>query len=142
MVAVNRKKEYFGTMALKGCKKPIGSGRQPGSVNKTTSSIKAAFIAAFDNLGGIPALVEWGKENPTDFYKLVSRLIPVEVQAKSDVMLTHSITETDAQIIARYERQRHAQSAAIADDGAKTIVGTLREIEHSGASSDWQAQTH
>lgn len=128
--------------APKGKPRPSGAGRRAGTPNKTTASIKAAFVAAFDNLGGIPALVEWGKENPTDFYKLVSRLIPVEVQAKSDVMLTHSITETDAQIIARYERQRHAQSAAIADDGAKTIVGTLREIEHPGASSDWQAQTH
>lgn len=128
--------------APKGQPRPPGAGRKAGTPNKTTSSIKAAFVAAFDKLGGVPALVKWGQDNPTDFYKLVSRLIPVEVQAKSDVMLTHSITETDAQIIARYERQRHAQSAAIADDGAKTIAGTLREIEHSGASSDWQAQTH
>lgn len=128
--------------AIKGQPRPPGAGRKAGTPNRATASIKGAFVEAFDKLGGVPALVAWGKDNPTDFYKLVSRLIPVEVQSTADVRLTHTLTETDAQIIARFERQRHAQPATIDDDGTKTIVGTLREIEYSGASSDGQAQTH
>lgn len=33
---------------------------------------------AFDLIGGVPALVTWGKKNPTEFYRLWSRLIPKE----------------------------------------------------------------
>jgi len=66
-------------MALKGCKKPPGSGRQPGSVNKNTASIKGAFVEAFDKLGGATALAAWAQDNPTDFYKLASKLIPTEL---------------------------------------------------------------
>jgi len=105
-------------------------------------SFRAAIMEACEQLGGTAALVEWARENPTEFYKICARLIPVEVQSTADVRLTHTLTETDAQIIARFERQRHAQPATIDDDGTKTIVGTLREIEYSGASSDGQAQTH
>lgn len=58
---------------------PKIGGRQPGSINKLTKSVKEAFAEAFDRMGGADALVEWGKENPTDFYKLASKLIPVDV---------------------------------------------------------------
>ena len=53
-------------------------GRKPGSKNKTTASIKDALIKAFDELGGVPRLVQWGKTNPNDFYKLWARLAPQE----------------------------------------------------------------
>ena len=56
-------------------------GRQKGTPNRTTASIKAAFVEAFEKLGGVDALVAWGNENPTDFYKLAARLIPTEVKA-------------------------------------------------------------
>jgi hypothetical protein len=56
-------------------------GRQKGTPNKATASIKAAFVEAFDNLGGVKALVNWAKDNPTEFYRLASKLIPTEVHA-------------------------------------------------------------
>lgn len=40
---------------------------------------------AFDLMGGVPALVVWGRSNPTEFYRLWVRLIPkesVEVSAQ------------------------------------------------------------
>ena len=54
-------------------------GRPPGIENKLTQSVKAAFQAAFDELGGAEGLAEWAQENKTDFYKLYARLIPVDV---------------------------------------------------------------
>ena len=59
--------------------KPKTGGRKPGVVNKATASVKEAFAEAFDKLGGAEALVAWGRENPTDFYKLASKLIPTDV---------------------------------------------------------------
>lgn len=55
-----------------------GKGRPKGSKNKFTKSAREAFQFAFDELGGPAQLAEWGKANPTEFYKLYGRLIPVE----------------------------------------------------------------
>lgn len=60
---------------------PKTGGRQKGGVNKFTSSVKDAFAEAFTNMGGSQALLEWGKKNPTDFYKLASKLIPSDINA-------------------------------------------------------------
>jgi hypothetical protein len=60
-------------------KKLENSGRKPGQPNHLTVSVKQAFGEAFDKMGGAQALLEWGKKNPTDFYKLSSKLIPTEV---------------------------------------------------------------
>jgi hypothetical protein len=54
-------------------------GRQKGTPNRYTASVKEAFAQAFEDMGGADALVNWGRENPTDFYKLASKLIPLEL---------------------------------------------------------------
>jgi hypothetical protein len=56
-----------------------GAGRPVGSVNKVTKSVKDALTEAFDELGGVPSLVRWARMQPTDFYKLWSRLLPIQI---------------------------------------------------------------
>jgi hypothetical protein len=56
-------------------------GRKPGSLNATTASVKAALVKAFDQRGGVKALVAWAEEQPTAFYQLWGRLAPTEVTA-------------------------------------------------------------
>lgn len=63
---------------------PKTGGRKKGVPNKTTSEVKKALTEAFDKMGGIPSLVEWGKENPTEFYKLWVKLIPVQQNVPAD----------------------------------------------------------
>lgn len=53
-------------------------GRKKGTPNKVTQSARAAFQLAFDKAGGAKAMTVWAKANPTEFYKLYARLIPVE----------------------------------------------------------------
>ena len=55
-------------------------GRKKGSLNKTTVEVKTALQEAFAKLGGVKSLVKWGEENPTDFYKIWSKLIPTEIK--------------------------------------------------------------
>ena len=55
-----------------------GKGRPKGIPNRLTKSAREAFQLAFDQMGGGPKLAEWAKKNPTEFYKLYARLIPVE----------------------------------------------------------------
>jgi hypothetical protein len=54
-------------------------GKPKGCLNKTTISVKNALIEAFDLMGGVPALVKWARMNQTDFYKLWTRLLPIQV---------------------------------------------------------------
>ena len=55
-----------------------GPGRPKGSLNKHTTTVKAALHEAFERRGGVSALVEWADRNPTEFYRLYARLIPTE----------------------------------------------------------------
>ena len=61
----------------KGGKRP-GAGRPAGSVNKTTATVKALLLAVNEGMGGEKAMLRWARENPTEFYKLLGRLIPQE----------------------------------------------------------------
>jgi hypothetical protein len=54
-------------------------GRQKGTPNKTTVKVKEAFEAAFQELGGVEALVTWGKAERSEFYKLYAKLLPVQI---------------------------------------------------------------
>ena len=54
-------------------------GRKKGSLNVVTRSVKQALARAFDDLGGVPSLGAWGRENPGDFYRLWGRLVPLDV---------------------------------------------------------------
>lgn len=61
-----------------------GSGRKAGVPNKTTAAAKEAFRLAFEGMGGVPALIKWAEDNATDFYKLYSKLIPIDVTSDGD----------------------------------------------------------
>lgn len=66
--------------AHKGHKKE--GGRKKGTPNKTTANMRQAFQDAFDQMGGVDALVEWGLKSPNLFYPLASKLIPLQVTGK------------------------------------------------------------
>lgn len=78
--------------APKGHKK-YGGGRAKGTPNKVTASVKAALVEAFDLMGGVESLVEWGKKNRTEFYKLWGRLVPVEVKNADGESFEVTVTE-------------------------------------------------
>ena len=60
-------------------------GRQKGTPNRMTVAAKEAFQLAFDQMGGPIGLATWVTENPTEFYKLYSKLIPVDTNVTADV---------------------------------------------------------
>ena len=55
-------------------------GRKGGTPAKTPRIIRDAFIEAFHKIGGTKSLVEWGKEQPGEFYKIIAKLCPKEVE--------------------------------------------------------------
>jgi len=78
--------------------KKIG-GRVKGQENAFTRSAKEAFQFAFDEIGGWLALAQWAdknNQNRTAFYRLYSRLIPVDIQSKGE-SITQWIASIDSQ---------------------------------------------
>lgn len=55
------------------------AGRPKGSPNKTTTSVKAALMQAFEGIGGAESFTAWAKKNPDEFYKIWVRMLPQEV---------------------------------------------------------------
>lgn len=66
-------------------------GKKKGQVSKFTSSFKEALRIAFDGIGGPAHLMEWARDNPTEFYKIMARLIPVEVTGS----LQHTVAASE-----------------------------------------------
>lgn len=61
-----------------------GKGRKKGVPNKTTASVKEALSMAFHGIGGVNELIEWGKANKTEFYKLWSKMLPQDLNVTSN----------------------------------------------------------
>lgn len=72
-------------------------GRKAGTPNKLTRTVKEAFEQAFQTMQEQPGvkLGDWGKTNPTEFYKLAARMIPTEIDAKVTTQ------ETAVELLAR-----------------------------------------
>lgn len=74
-------------------------GRPRGAQNKSSITVKDAFAEAFCELQEDPKakLVEWAKKNTTEFYKLASKLIPMQVSADIDNNITvkHDLSQLD-----------------------------------------------
>ena len=56
-------------------------GRVKGSVNIFTKSVREVINDAFREMQLKPGvnMLEWGQSNPTEFYRLASKLIPMQV---------------------------------------------------------------
>jgi hypothetical protein len=54
-------------------------GRQKGTPNKLTASVRAALEMAFEGIGGVPKLRAWAEKEPTEFYKLWAKLLPTQL---------------------------------------------------------------
>ena len=56
-------------------------GKKPGTPNKFTKQFKELLTETFHQLESEKGkgLLEWGKKNEGDFYKICARLIPTEL---------------------------------------------------------------
>ena len=57
-------------------------GRQVGTPNKVTAIFKDAVRTVQEDIGGNADFATWAKENPTEFYRIASRLIPTEMASQ------------------------------------------------------------
>lgn len=64
-----------------------GKGRKKGVPNKFTGKVKEALELAFEQSGGVPALVKWAKTNREEFYKIWVRAMPQQVNVAGQLTL-------------------------------------------------------
>ena len=55
-----------------------GPGRPKGMPNKFTT-LKADFLKAYEDMGGVDELATWGKANKAAFYRMLSTMLPKNV---------------------------------------------------------------
>jgi len=58
-------------------------GRTLGAKNKIPQSAKENIQAVFVRLGGTAAMADWARENPTEFYRIYSKLLPLQVAGEN-----------------------------------------------------------
>lgn len=63
-------------------------GRQKGTPNKVTQTVKEALQAAFDEVGGKDYLVKVARDDPKAFCTLIGKVIPQDVNQKLDANVT------------------------------------------------------
>jgi len=66
------------------------AGQQDQEIRLQTIS-KKIYLGAFDALGGLEGLIDWGRQNPDAFYSQISKLLPKGIEIKSDQELTINI---------------------------------------------------
>lgn len=103
----------------------IPTGRQPSTVTRTA---RANLYAAFEDMGGVAQLVTWGRANPTEFYRIWARLIPVETDDETktlplEVLLEKLSSRADMTVEAAarsigQEALTEAAKAALVEDAA------------------------
>lgn len=59
-------------------------GRKKGTQNKINSDIKAMVLEALHLSGGVQYLVEQAQSNPSAFIGIVSKLVPKDINSKSE----------------------------------------------------------
>jgi len=75
---------------------PRVGGRQRGTPNKLSTTVRAAVLEAFEQLGGVDFLVKIGTEEPKTFVTLLAKVLPTQVDSPGEQHITFSwLSEID-----------------------------------------------
>lgn len=61
-----------------------GPGRPKGVPNKVSGLAKDAVAKVFEDIGGVGRMAEWAQENPTQFYQIYAKLLPLQVNGAGE----------------------------------------------------------
>lgn len=97
-------------------------GKPKGAIHRSTKAVKDVFAEVFTKLQEDPKakLIVWAKQNPTDFYKLATRLIPVQVANDPDNPVPGAMIDlrnyTDEELRTLAELQRKGRAGETQHD--------------------------
>jgi len=59
-------------------------GRTKGTPNKLSASVKDNVISVFEEIGGTEHMKLWASENPTQFYNIYAKLLPLQLNGAGE----------------------------------------------------------
>lgn len=59
-------------------------GKPKGTRNKISKNIKQVFLSVFEEMSGQQALLEWAQENRDAFFSMIAKLLPKDIEIKSE----------------------------------------------------------
>lgn len=73
-------------------------GKELGTPNKLTKTVRDLIENTFNEMNQDPtkpySLIEWGKQNPKDFYLIAAKLIPIQVGVSGQLGITWEEVKT------------------------------------------------
>lgn len=63
-------------------------GRKAGTPNKLSGTVKDNVIAVFDAIGGVNHMTTWAMDNSTEFYRMYSKLMPLQLTGDPESPIT------------------------------------------------------
>jgi hypothetical protein len=84
---------------------------------------------AFDFMGGVPALVVWGRANPTEFYRIWARLIPKESAESTQALPLETLLSKLA------SREEMSVGQAAYEIGMETLESAREQVAYEDALS-------
>lgn len=75
-----------------------GAGRPKGVPNKISGTAKEHIALVFERLGGVEHMATWATENPTQFYNLYAKLLPLQVTGEGGGAVVLHLLATDADL--------------------------------------------
>lgn len=64
-------------------------GRQKGTPNKLTGTVKDMVLTALSEVGGVEYLKQQAQANPTAFMTLVGKVMPTQIAGDPDAPMKH-----------------------------------------------------
>lgn len=109
-------------------------GRQKGTPNKMTATLKEMILNALDQVGGESYLVEQSERNPTAFIALLGRLLPSEIKA-SQASAPLSFIKIDLEPFRFVPDGRESVPSGQGDDGDTLVqLGDAPQVEEKNNS--------
>lgn len=99
-------------------------GRPRGSPNKLPATLKEMILKALNDAGGQKYLRIQAEKNPTAFMTLLGKILPLTVAGDRNNPITHTISQSDSELINRYLEQRGINDPRRAD----IVVGTEEQV--------------
>jgi hypothetical protein len=83
---------------------------------KILQAARENLASAFDLMGGVAALVVWGRQNPTDFYRLWAKLVP------SSAAVEHSASIPLEELLSKLSSKEEKSVAQAASEVGDEIL--------------------
>lgn len=114
--------------------KAVAAHVRGSAAPQTVKQAREQLTQAFEDMGGIPALVKWGKKFPTEFYRLWARLIPKDAPAPDTALPLEALLEKLAQ------RADMSIEAAAMEIGQETLDKAGKAVRLEDAIAAFGAQ--